>query len=127
MVGSCTNSSLMVDSCWSSWYGDISLTSIAYVLFFIFFILICLSFSLNSWVEMLDIKKKPKKKTKGKLEHPHTPSFIVVTLIKMFIIYILIVDGMGKSGLFAFYHIIPLSMFGIVMHIKQWNKYLSLV
>ncbi len=121
MVGSCTNSTSYIDSCWSTWYGDISLTGIAFVLFFIMFIFICISFNLKGWVDMLEIKKQ-KSTTKSKLEKPNTSMFIITTVIFMFIIWTIITSGMDKSSVFAFGHIIPITMIGTIIHIYQKKK-----
>jgi len=122
MVGSCTNSTSYIDSCWSTWYGDIELSGIVFILGFIMFIFICISFNLKGWVDILEIKRR-KSTTKNKLEKPNTSMFISTTVIFMFIIGTIIINGMDKSLIFALYHIVPITTVGTIIHIYQKKKY----
>ncbi len=116
MVGSCTNSTMIVDSCWSTWYGDISLVSIATIFFIIMFIIICISFNLKGWVSILELDKKKKK---SKLQKPRELDFIVTSLVFSFIIFLIITDGLNKSVLFALAHIIPMVSIGLFIFIYK--------
>lgn len=108
MAGSCTNSTAFAfaDSCWNSIYGPIDLHAMLIVGGFILFILF-----------------KPGKKEKTLRRAMSWPLFIMTTFPFAMVIFMIIVDGLEKSWIFAMWHVIALTGMGIIINNYNRSRY----
>lgn len=122
MVGSCTNSTALYDSCWNSWYGEMHLSAFIIIGLFVLFVVICIGLNLKNWAKLLDYKPGKKKKS-GSHKALSWPLWMLFSLPFFVTVYLLITQGLEKPPLFATYHVIFMAVCGIIANAYNRSRW----